>query len=130
MGTNMSKSDFLSTWLAPLATESKVAVSPWAVYTIRGPLTVAGIGAIVTLSFDGEGLESCSIYLTVRKGKDWNDWSEAEELEVKKLQDELIERVYGRRPPLSFPWGEIWSLFAPQGGTTTMGVRFKTRPRH
>lgn len=122
----MSKSEFLETWLASLATESNIAVSPWAVYTIKDKVQVSGLEAIVTLSFSGESLDSCSIYLDVRKGKDWNDWSEAEELAVQKLQDDLLKRVYGRRPPISFPWGEVWSVFSPQGGTSTMGVRYKT----
>jgi len=124
LGPGTTKGQFLADWTNPAPSQSETAGPPWFVYTLKGDIAIEAIAAILTVAFEGERLDSCTIYLAIRKSHSWGDWSEAEERHVKTIQDKLVATAYRRSAPVKFSWGVVWSLFQPQSGTSEMGVSY------
>ncbi|WP_054957917.1 hypothetical protein [Paenibacillus dakarensis] len=69
------------------------------------------------------------------KELDWNDWDEANELELKRKHDKLLFEVFNREPdnhigdPLyrttyNFLWGSVESSFNSRSGSSLISMRY------
>jgi hypothetical protein len=101
-----------------------------------GPQTLDGLEFVVRLVFEGERLDSYSMWLDdARYGTSWDDYSEEKQLAQRDAHDTWLVATLGpgerepspRGPELryTFPWGEVYSTFDARGGSSPIGVRFR-----
>lgn len=53
----------------------------------------------------------------------WSNWSENQELERKRIHDQLLEKDLGR-PPYAYAWGKIESVYDSKDGASSIVVTY------
>jgi hypothetical protein len=85
----------------------------------------------VRLSFRHQRLMAIFFAVSARKELTWDNWSEAGELQAKRLHDDLVESQLG--PQRRFPWGSVESYVDPKLMESMVAVEYtghsaNTRP--
>ncbi|AUX21526.1 hypothetical protein SOCEGT47_020120 [Sorangium cellulosum] len=122
IGPSYSEAQFLSSSLARMA-KALSRTQPWSGYRTSRQ-RIGHKTFRVTLHFCGGKLASLELFEVGAESKaSWNDWSEREEAERKASHDAWLASMLGA-PPYEYPWGKISSEHDPQGGYSSIVVRF------
>ena len=88
-----------------------------------GVQEIGGPDFWTTLYFCDEKLHSIELVAAVAKSKNWNEWSEAEELLIKAKHDAFLIEQTGRRSH-KYAWGEIVSGYDARSGSSSIIIRY------
>lgn len=91
------------------------------IYTLKGTKNISNKNFIVSIYFLNSYLKEIHLYDTEDNSE---DWSESNELDKKKRQDEWLKSLLGKGA-YKYPWGVIESLFDPKGGFSSIIIRYK-----
>jgi hypothetical protein len=120
LGPEVTRSEFLASPLAKGA-RAIVANEPHHSWQLQGEYA-SGLPFIVSLYFRGEELAMISLADADKAfvAGDWSRWSEEKELSRKQNHDRWLNSQIGERR--EFPWGRVFSAYAPKSGGSAIGI--------
>ena len=117
----LGRKDFLHSPVASGAKEFLIN-EPFASYLIAPEMNIA-----TTVQFAGDVLETVSILFEI-PGESTDNWSEALELERKRIHDAWLRNELGP-PPYTFGWGKITSDYDPRACESDILLAYGERRR-
>lgn len=77
---------------------------------------------VLRLVFNQEKIDTVSV-AKGHSSRNWTDWSEENEMQIKAEHDRLLAAMLGAAPH-RFPWGEVVSDYDPRSGASTISIRY------
>lgn len=82
---------------------------------------------VVRAFFENEGIGLFNLQIKVQNNAlvpSWKDWSEAQQLQIKSINDDWLKSELGN-PPYEFNWGSLRSVYNARDGSSYIVVSYK-----
>lgn len=119
IGPNLTKDVFLASAEGRMARMS-VANQPFATYAFSVNDDLGKFS--VRLVFARQKVDTVSVAIC-SSSRNWTDWSEENEMQIKAEHDRLLATILGAGPH-RFHWGEVVSDYDPRSGASTIRIRY------
>jgi hypothetical protein len=94
------------------------------------PQIIGQINFVLRVCFNEDKIIHMVLLSITEKGDipDWKDWSEDENVKLKKMHDQWLLENIGQ-PPYIYKWGKITSVYSRHSGSSMIVINYLTPKR-